>query len=84
VDQVSGDSTTEIHVGDTVRWVWVGFMEHSSTQGPCPPCNDGGDWNSGVKTSGFFNFTFNSEGTFPYFCIPHGSAMTGTVIVTPP
>src|SRR5262249_10091271 len=24
VDQASGSSTTQIHVGDTVRWVWVG------------------------------------------------------------
>ena len=29
---LSGDSTTTIHVGDTVRWVWVGGS-HSTTSG---------------------------------------------------
>ena len=84
VDQVSGNSTSEIHIGDTIRWVWVAAMDHSSTQGPCPPCTAGaGTWDSGVRSLGTFNVTFTTAGTFPYFCIPHGAAMTGTVIVNP-
>ena len=79
-DQVSGNSTSTINVGDTVRWVWVGGT-HSSTSGPCPPCTGDGTWTSGIKSSGTFEHTFTTAGSFPYFCIPHTQAMTGTVIV---
>ena len=82
VDQVSGNSTTTIHVGESVRWTWVGGT-HSSTSGPCPPCSGDGTWNSNIKSSGTFERTFNQAGTFPYFCIPHATSMTGTVIVNP-
>jgi len=81
-DSVSQTSTSTIQVGDTVRWVWVSG-EHSSTSGPCPPCNGDGLWNSGIKSSGSFQRTFTQAGTFPYFCIPHTVSMTGTVIVNP-
>jgi plastocyanin len=82
VDQTSGTSTSTIHVGDTIRWTWVGG-QHSSTSGPCPPCNGDGTWNSGIKSSGTFSRTFTQAGTFPYFCIPHNLSMTGTVVVNP-
>ena len=82
-DEVSGNSTSTIRVGDTIRWSWAGGMEHSSTSGPCPPCNGDGLWNSGVMFSGSFSRTFNEPGSFPYFCIPHQSDMTGTVVVNP-
>jgi plastocyanin len=82
VDQVSGNSTSTIHVGDTIHWVWVsGF--HSTTSGPCPPCSGDGMWNHGPGTGLTFDFTFNQAGTFPYFCSNHGSIMTGTVVVNP-
>jgi hypothetical protein len=86
VDRISGNSTSTVRVGDTVRWLWVDptFMEHSTTQGPCPPCSPGGAvWRSPTQNSGSFNFTFTSAGTFPYFCEPHGADMTGTVVVNP-
>src|SRR5437016_2942417 len=35
VDQQSGGSTTTIHAGATVRWVWVDGT-HSTTSGGCP------------------------------------------------
>ncbi len=82
-DEASGNSTSTIRVGDTIRWEWAGGMEHSSTSGPCPPCNGDGLWNSGIKTSGTFSRTFTQTGSFPYFCIPHQSDMTGTVNVNP-
>ena len=83
VDQVSGNSTSTINVGDTVRWVWVGGgMAHSTSSGQCPPeCGTGTIWESGIKTSGTFEHTFDGAGNFPYHCIPHGQEMTGTVIV---
>jgi plastocyanin len=86
VDQVSGTSTTTIHVGDTVNWVWASGP-HSTTSGPCPPCSGDGNWDSGVNSSPH-EFTpspnpFTQAGTFSYFCSVHGSVMTGTVVVNP-
>jgi len=84
VDQVSGNSTTTIPVGTTVTWTWVG-SPHSVTSGACPPCQH--DDNFGTEQSfsppHTFSFTFNTPGTFPYYCTVHLSAMTGTVVVTP-
>jgi plastocyanin len=84
VDSVSGTSTTTIHVGETVEWQWVAGS-HSTTSGPCPPCNPSGLWNSGTTGVAGFSFphTFPAQGTIPYYCIPHGAEMTGQVIVTP-
>ena len=70
-----------IHVGDTVRWTWVG-SGHSSTSGT--PGNPDGLWDSGVQNSGFvFTHTFTAPGTFNYFCSPHGlcCGMIGSVTV---
>ena len=70
-----------IHVGDTVRWTWVG-NGHSSTSGT--PGNPDGLWDSGVQNSGFvFTHTFTAPGTFNYFCSPHGlcCGMIGSVTV---
>ncbi len=83
VDQVSGNSTSTIHVGDTVHWVWVEGGSHSSTSGPCPPCAGDEIWESPIQDNGTFDHTFNAAGNFPYFCIPHDVEMTGTVIVVP-
>ena len=44
-----------------------------------------GLWDSGLRSQGaVFTRTFNTVGTFPYFCTPHGECcgMTGTVNVT--
>ena len=46
-----------------------------------------GIWDSGIRNQGAtFTRTFNSAGTFPYYCIPHGGccAMVGTVRVVAP
>ena len=81
VDQQSGTSTTTIHVGDTVQWVWVsGF--HSTTSGTCAgSCTPDGRWDSGVGSGMTFSHTFTQAGTFPYFCTTHQSLMQGTVVV---
>jgi plastocyanin len=34
-------------------------------------------------SSGSFSHTFMTAGSFPYFCLVHGSAMTGMVVVNP-
>lgn len=80
IDSQSGSSTTTVRVGQTVMWNWVSGS-HSTTSGVC--CSPDGRWDSGVRSSGSFSMTFSSAGSFPYFCMVHGSAMTGMVVVTP-
>jgi plastocyanin len=81
VDQTSGTSVTTIHVGDTVRWVWVGGS-HSTTSGGCSGgCRPDGLWDSGTGSGKTFERKFTQVGSFQYHCIPHGSSMTGTVQV---
>jgi hypothetical protein len=70
-----------ISVGDTVRWTW-GDNGHSSTSGT--PGFPNGLWDSGIQNQPYtFSHTFNSAGSFPYYCIPHGQCcgMTGTINV---
>jgi len=83
VDQVSGNSTSTITVGTTINWVWVSGI-HNVESGACPPCTPAGQFSSGpAQASGTFEHTFSTAGTFPYYCIVHDQAMTGTVIVNP-
>ena len=79
-DDVSGNSTTTIEVGDTVHWIWVSDV-HSTTSGTC--CTGNGLWDSGEHSGITFDHTFNAEGSFPYFCTVHGTMMTGMVVVQP-
>ncbi len=89
-DSSSGNSSTTVHVGDTVKWVWMGGS-HSTTSGTCTTggyygggCTADGHWDSGVAASPFtFSQTFTAAGTFKYFCGVHLGGMTGTVQVLP-
>ncbi|HEY1770206.1 MAG TPA: plastocyanin/azurin family copper-binding protein [Chthoniobacterales bacterium] len=72
-----------VHVGDTVEWTWAG-SDHSTTSGT--PGHPDGIWDSGVQNQGFvFDQTFDTEGTFNYYCSIHGTCcgMVGSVIVMP-
>jgi plastocyanin len=94
-DAASGNSTTTIHAGDTVKWVWNGTMNHGVTSGTCTggggggyygagTCDASGEFASGRHTGPFeWSFTFSQAGTYKYYCDVHGSAMTGRVIVDP-
>ena len=77
-------SSVTIHPGDTVQWNWDD-NDHSSTSGM--PGSPNGLWDSGILNHGAtFSHTFNTAGSFPYYCIPHGQCcgMTGTVTVSNP
>jgi len=78
-DMESGDATTTVTAGDTVRWQWVSGT-HSTTRLDAPET-----WDSGVQSTPFsFSRQFMVPGTFPYICTVHVSfGMTGTVIVLP-
>jgi plastocyanin len=77
---------TNIAVGDQVIWVWnytQTFIPHSSTSGTNGV--QSGLWNSGTNNPPHsFTNTFNSAGTYAYYCGIHYVAphfMTGEVVV---
>lgn len=81
VDATSMNSTTTITAGDTVHWTWTGAAPHSVTA-------DGGAFDEPAgssKTTGTFDMTFNTPGTYRYYCRIHGGAggvgMSGTIVV---
>src|SRR5262245_50947316 len=61
-----------INVGDTVTWLFRA-AGHDTV-------SDSGLWSSGIKgVNGTFSFTFNTPGSFGYFCTPHRAfGMIGT------
>jgi plastocyanin len=72
-----------IKVGDTVEWTWVAGS-HSVTSGTS--CTSDGKFDSTlVPPPKTFTHTFDTAGSFPYFCIAHcaSSGMVGSVTVTP-
>src|SRR6266403_4923001 len=74
-------STVTIQPGDTVHWTWSS-SGHSTTSGY--PGMPNGIWDSGILNHGAtFNHTFNTVGSFDYYCTPHGSCcgMVGTITV---
>ncbi len=78
---VFSPASVTIHPGDQVKWTWSSSF-HSTTSGS--PGQPNGIWDSGIQSQGAtFTHTFNSAGTFPYYCIPHGGCcnMVGTVMV---
>jgi plastocyanin len=91
-DNVSGSRTTTITAGEKVTWHWSA-SDHSVTFGTCSTdggiyggqttCTDNGTFDTGVQSSGFTaDRTFSTAGTFPYFCVVHGTmGMTGVVVV---
>jgi len=65
-----------VAVGGTVTWTWSGVGLHSVESTGSPSFTS-----STTKSTGTYQFTFNSAGTYTYDCVVHGSLMTGTVVV---
>src|SRR5579883_687479 len=61
-----------IRVGDTVHWVWAsnGLPDHTVTSGTgASDSNAGSLFDAPLNSSHpSFDYTFNSTGSFPYFC----------------
>lgn len=75
IDRRFSPASIEIAVGGSVTWANNDSEEHTVTATDI-------SWDSGVfDTGGTFTRTFNTAGTFPYFCLIHPD-MTGTVTVT--
>ncbi len=74
-------SSLEIVQGDQVRWNRTAGT-HTTTSGNSPNAN--GLWNATLNSSTpSFTRTFNSTGTFPYFCSFHDPGMAGSIFVEP-
>jgi plastocyanin len=89
--------TVNIHVGDTVHWVWVSSsIPHTVTSGTAPTadgkfCSLPAGQTPSAAACGTAAYaktapnthdeTFSTAGSFPYFCEVHGVAMTGMVVV---
>jgi hypothetical protein len=70
--------TLSVAAGTTVRWTNMDPDAHTSTSTSVPPV-----WNSGsLAQNQFFQWTFNTPGSYPYFCAFHPT-MLGTINVTP-
>ena len=89
-------ATLPIHVGDTVRWVWATSF-HSVVSGTvdalgnrmpdgkfCSPNNTACDTLQTSNAGDKYEHTFDTTGTFPYYCAPHGNqGMVGSIVVQP-
>jgi plastocyanin/PKD repeat protein len=64
-------TSVSIFVGDTVRFIWTGDVDHTSTS----DATSGPDtWNSGLLSTGaIFDVLIQNPGQHPYYCIPHGA-----------
>ena len=69
-----------VTVGTNVTWAWVGTHDVQSDTNVFS--------SGGPATGGNFNFTFNTPGTYPYYCTLHGgvggTGMHGVIYVTAP
>jgi predicted secreted protein with PEFG-CTERM motif len=73
-------STVTIEAGGTVTWENTDNAAHTATGGT-PTDGPSGVFDSSLMmVDGTFSFTFDSAGTYPYFCMVH-PWMQGTVIV---
>ncbi|MFQ5687563.1 MAG: plastocyanin/azurin family copper-binding protein [Candidatus Scalindua sp.] len=80
-------SSLTIKRGDSVKWVVIEKV-HEVASGTVIEGEDGregvpdGLWKTGKMASGSFTYTFNSTGTFPYYCDSHvDQGMIGSITV---
>jgi plastocyanin len=70
-----------VEPGTVVTWTNLDAVSHTVT-------DDGRTWDSDLFSTGEqFSMTFDTPGTYGYFCVPHGSpgsGMIGTVVVVAP
>jgi plastocyanin len=73
-----------VTAGDRIQWTNVVALQHTSTSGT--ECVPDAHWTTGIMNPGATSafITFNTVGTFPYFCRFHcAMGMVGEVIVNP-
>jgi plastocyanin len=81
VSQHNGSSNAAIDTiaaGTAMTWTWTGALPHS-VRSVGATSFASSDTRTG---SGTYSVTFATPGTYKYDCAVHGSAMTGTIVVT--
>ena len=71
IDEHSSKRVVHIPAGGTVLWVNTSRLAHTVTA-------DDQSWDSGyVDVGETFSMTFDTPGTYSYYCVPHGGLGTG-------
>jgi len=74
-------STVTVAPGETVTWQFQAFHTSTSDSQSGPEV-----WDSGFLSSGSFSHTFQTPGTYPFYCqvhsVPGGTTMNGVVVVS--
>ncbi len=83
-DNFYSPPTVTISVGDSVTWTNNGQAPHTVTADngsfdSSPSCPD--NFDTCMQPGDTYSHTFNTAGTFGYFCKVHGQSMSGTVVV---
>jgi plastocyanin len=77
-------SSVTVAPGGKVTWVWAGVFHSSTSDSQSGP----EVWNSGIISTGTFDHTFTTPGTYPFYCMVHsfpgGTIMNGSVQVGTP
>jgi len=69
-----------VSTGTTIKWTNKDNASHTVTSGT--PGSPNGTFDSGNLGNGAaFSYTFNTKGTFAYYCKLHQDTMTGNVVV---
>jgi len=78
-----GVCETDVSVGDTVTWNFAGSLQHTVTDcgANCNTATQSPLFNSGPMSSGTFQFTFTTPGTYLYMCRVHPFDMRGKIVV---
>jgi len=66
-------ASVQVLQGGQVQWTWRGGNQHNVTFTGGPA--------SATQTTGSFQRTFPTAGTFSYMCTVHGQSMSGSVTV---
>jgi plastocyanin len=74
-------ATLTVAPGETVTWSFQAFHTSTSDSQTGPE-----NWDSGFLSSGTFSHTFQTPGTYSYYCAVHsyagGTVMNGVVVVS--
>jgi plastocyanin len=77
LNSTSNPAVDTIAAGGTVQWTWRGINPHTVESTGSPAFTS----STPAQTTGFYQFTFATPGTYTYDCAIHGTSMTGRIVV---
>ena len=77
-NNTTGPARDTVAAGGTVTWHWTGAVPHTVRSTGSPSFTSSTNL---TQTTGTYQFTFNSVGTYTYDCAIHGAAMQGILVV---